>query len=349
MTGNYMAYIGSYSYTGKAKGITVYDVDVEAGTFIYRCEVEVDNSSYVQASNNGKILYSIADEGVVSFRILENGSLSRINSANIKGMRGCHLSTDTDNKYIFVSGYHDGKMTLLKLNKVGSVARTSDGVLHKGLGTVAERTYRPHVSCSRLTPDGRFLMVADLGIDQIKVYRFDKNEGRVMLVDTIRCELESAPKRFIFSQDGRFFYVLYELKNVIDVFSYKEGERTPIVEKIQTVSTTGGETSRMTAACAMRFTPDEKHLFCSNAGDNTVSLYERDAETGLLTFKFCLPISGDYPKDIAVFPDGRHLASINHEGSVSFFRVDYEKGLLVMSSRSIPINEPNCCEIVKIR
>ena len=98
----------------------------------------------------------------------------------------------------------------------------------------------------------------------------------------------------------------------------------------------------------MRFTPDEKHLFCSNAGDNTVSLYERDAETGLLTFKFCLPISGDYPKDIAVFPDGRHLASINHEGSVSFFRVDYEKGLLVMSSRSIPINEPNCCEIVKI-
>ena len=349
MTGNYMAYIGSYSYTGKAKGITVYDVDVEAGTFIYRCEVEVDNSSYVQASNNGKILYSIADEGVVSFRILENGSLSRINSANIKGMRGCHLSTDTDNKYIFVSGYHDGKMTVLKLNKDGSVGRITDGVFHKGLGSVAERNYRPHVSCSRLTPDGRFLMVADLGIDQIKVYRFDKNEGRVMLVDTIRCELESAPKRFIFSQDGRFFYVLYELKNVIDAFSYKEGERTPIVEKIQTVSTTGGETSRMTAACAMRFTPDEKHLFCSNAGDNTVSLYERDAETGLLTFKFCLPISGDYPKDIAVFPDGKHLASINHEGSVSFFRVDYEKGLLVMSSRSIPINEPNCCEIVKIR
>lgn len=349
MTGNYMAYIGSYSYTGKAKGITVYDVDVEAGTFIYRCEVEVDNSSYVQASNNGKILYSIADEGVVSFRILENGSLSRINSANIKGMRGCHLSTDTDNKYIFVSGYHDGKMTVLKLNKDGSVGRITDGVFHKGLGSVAERNYRPHVSCSRRTPDGRFLMVADLGIDQIKVYRFDKNEGRVMLVDTIRCELESAPKRFIFSQDGRFFYVLYELKNVIDVFSYKEGERTPIVEKIQTVSTTGGETSRMTAACAMRFTPDEKHLFCSNAGDNTVSLYERDAETGLLTFKFCLPISGDYPKDIAVFPDGKHLASINHEGSVSFFRVDYEKGLLVMSSRSIPINEPNCCEIVKIR
>ena len=57
-----MAYVGSYSYTGKAKGITVYDVDVKAGKFIYRCEVEVDNSSYLKASQNGQILYSIADE-----------------------------------------------------------------------------------------------------------------------------------------------------------------------------------------------------------------------------------------------------------------------------------------------
>lgn len=348
MTGKYMAYVGSYSYTGKAKGITVFDVDVEQGKFIRRCEVEVDNSSYVQASNNGKILYSIADEGVVSFKILENGSLSRLGSAKIKGMRGCHLSTDKEDKYIFVSGHHDGKITVLKLNKDGSVGRITDGVFHKGLGSVAERNFRPHVSCARLTPDEKFLMVADLGIDQIKIYRFDKTEGRIMLVDTVRCELESAPKRFVFSSDGKYFYVLYELKNVIDVFSYEQGERTPKVEKIQTISTTGEEPSQMTAACALRFTPDEKYLFCSNAGDNTVSLYERNAESGLLTLRFCLPISGDYPKDIAVFPDGKHIASINHEGTISFFRVDYEQGLLVMSGRTIAVNEPNCCEIVKI-
>ena len=59
MTGKYMAYVGSYSDTGKAKGITVYDVEVEKGQFTYRCEVEVDNSSYLKASNNGKMLYSI--------------------------------------------------------------------------------------------------------------------------------------------------------------------------------------------------------------------------------------------------------------------------------------------------
>ena len=348
MTGKYMAYVGSYSYTGKAKGITVYDIDMEKGQYIYRSEVEVDNSSYLKASNDGKMLYSIADEGVVAFKILENGDLERVNSANIKGMRGCQIATSPEDDYIFVSGYHDGKVTVLKLNEDGSVGRITDGVFHKGLGSVAERNFRPHVSCSRLTPDEKYLMVADLGIDQVKIYRFNRKEGKIMQVDSIHSDLESAPRHFIFSSDGKFFYLMHELKNTIDVYSYQTGDRTPVIEKIQSIATTDGDGDNLTAACAIRFSPDENYLFCSNAGDNVVTMYKRDPETGMLEMQFCLPISGDYPKDIAVFPDGKHLASINHRGSISFFRIDYEKKLLIMCGRTIHVNEPNCCEIVKI-
>ena len=51
--GKYMAYVGSYSYNGKAKGITVYDVDVEKGKFIYRCEVEVQPVPLKQCKDQG--------------------------------------------------------------------------------------------------------------------------------------------------------------------------------------------------------------------------------------------------------------------------------------------------------
>ncbi|MDO5416046.1 MAG: lactonase family protein [Lachnospiraceae bacterium] len=348
MKDKYMAYVGSYSYTGKAKGITVYDVDVEKGVFNERCEVEVDNSSYVIASHNGRNLYSIADEGVVAFRILQNGSLSRLNSVKIKGMRGCHLATDADDRYIFVSGYHDGKATILKLNKDGSVGPIVDGVFHKGYGSVAERNFRPHVSCTRMTPDKKFIMVADLGIDQVRIYKFD--EEKLVQVDAIRCERESAPRHFRFSSDGRFMYLMYELKNVIDVFSYETGERAPKLEKIQTISTIGDKQySELTAACAMRLSPDNRYLYCTNAGDNTLSIYTRDEDTGLLELLSCLPISGDYPKDVAVFPDEKHVACVNHEsGSITFFKVDYENGLLVMCGLPVKVNEPNCCAIVKI-
>ena len=168
-----MAYVGSYSYTGKAKGITVFDVDVENGMFKERCEIEVDNSSYVIASSDGKTLYSIADEGVVSFRILPNGSLARLNSAPIRGMRGCHLCTDEEDKYVFVSGYHDGKTTVLSLNPDGSVGKIVDGVFDRGYGSVAERNFRPHVTCTRRMPDNRFVLSVDNGIDQVKIYRFN--------------------------------------------------------------------------------------------------------------------------------------------------------------------------------
>lgn len=350
MQDKYMAYVGSYSYNGQAKGITVYDVDVEKGMFHYRCEEVVDNSSYLTVSNDGRTLYSIADEGIVSFRILENGSLARLNSANIKGMRGCHISTDAKDQYIFVSGYHDGKETVLKLNKDGTVGAITDGIYHKGLGSVAERTFRPHVSCGRRTPDGKFVFVADLGIDQVKIYRFNAEKGLLTLVDAIRCELESGPRHFIFSKDGRFMYLMYEMKNVIDVFTYETGDRVPKVEKIQTITSTAPERlSTLTAACTIRFSPDENYLYCSNAGDNSVSVYRRDPDTGILTLLCCLPIGGDYPKDIAIFPDQEHLAAINHaSNSISFFKVDYEKGLLIMCNRSIDINEPNCCVITKV-
>ena len=349
VSGKYMAYVGSYSYTGKAKGITVYDVDVEKGVFHKRCEVEVDNSSYVIASSDGKTLYSIADEGVVAFRILENGSLSRLNSAKINGMRGCHLSIDADAKYIFVSGYHDGKATVLRLGKDGAVGEIVDGVFHKGLGSVAERNFRPHVSCCRRTPDNKFVLAVDSGLDQVKIYKFDEKDEHLVQVDMIPCDMESAPRCFRFSSDGKFAYLLSEQKNTIDVFTYETGARVPKIEKIKTIATTGKKASQQTAACALRFSPDEKHMFCGNAGDETVSVYNRDPETGLLTQICCLPISGEYPKDIAVFPDDKHIACINHgSGTITFFKVDYEKGLLIMSANEIKCNEPNSCAIVKV-
>ncbi|MCD8222366.1 MAG: lactonase family protein [Clostridiales bacterium] len=343
----YVAYVGSYSYTGKAKGITVMDVDVEKGVFIPRTEVKVNNSSYVIASSDGKFLYSIADEGIVAFAILPDGELERINSASINGMRGCHLSLDEESNIFLVSGFHDGKLTAVRRKPDGSIGRIVAEVFHKGLGGVAERSYRPHVTCARMSPDGKYVLAADSGIDQVRIYRF-KNRS-LKMVDCIRCDLDSSPRYFIYSPDGRFLYLIYEQKNVIDVFSYKDTPKGPMTEKLQTISTVGKNTKKIAAATSLRPSSDMNYLFCGNAGDETASVYRRDAQTGLLTQLCCLPVSGEYPKDFAVFPDDRHLASINHEsGTITFFEVDYEKGLLLMNAREIRCNEPNCCTIVKL-
>ena len=114
----YVAYVGTYTH-GTSKGIQVYDVDVENGTLTERSEVEVSNASHLAVSKNGKYLYSIEDEGVAVFRRDKNGDLSRINSVDINGMRGCYLATDVDGRYLYVAGYHDGKVTVVHTHKDG--------------------------------------------------------------------------------------------------------------------------------------------------------------------------------------------------------------------------------------
>jgi 6-phosphogluconolactonase len=344
----YVAYVGTYTH-GSSKGIQVYDVDVEKGTLTERNEVEVSNSSHTALSKNGLFLYSIEDEGVAVFKRDENGDLTRINSVSIDGMRGCFLATDVDGKYLYVAGYHDGKVTVVHTHRDGRLGSLMDGVFHKGLGSVAERNFRPHVNCVRPTPDNKYLCAVDNGIDQVKIYRINKRRHKLELVDILRCPRESGPRIIRFSADGRFAYILFELSNEIKVYSYDGNGHLPEFELIQSISTLCKENDKdaiHNAASGLALAPDGKHLFCTTAGENSVSMYEIDQKTGLLEKKFNLPISGDYPKDLVIFPDNQHIAIANHASNeITVFRVDYEKNIIVMNDKPHKVETPNSIHI----
>jgi len=338
----YVAYVSTYTH-GDDHGITIYDVDLKNGKFVEKDKVQITNSSYVTISHNRKYLYSITDFGVEAYRIEKDGGLTVIGSSPINGMRGCYLSTDYEDRYLFVAGYHDGKITVLKLNEDGSFNGICDEIFHRGWGNMAERSFRPHVSCVKMTRDNKFLCAADLGMDYTDVYSVNMATGKLKLVDIIHSEQESAPRHIKFSKDGKFMYIVHELKNIIDVYSYTVNGDAPNFEKIQTISTLNDYHASSSAASALKITDDNKYMVSSNAGDNTAVLYKIDKKTGLLEKLFCLPISGDYPKDVALFPDNKHLVSLNHESnSLTFFSVDTERGLIVMNQKEIKVDEPNC-------
>ena len=129
----YVAYVGTYTH-GSSKGIHIYDLDVENGRAVERKVVPINNPSYIKKSHNEKYLYSISDEGVQSFRILPDGDLEPMNSASVHGMRGCYLSTDRDDRFLFVGGWHDGKVTVMRLNDDGTIGEMADDVFIKGWG-----------------------------------------------------------------------------------------------------------------------------------------------------------------------------------------------------------------------
>lgn len=346
---NYVAYVSTYTREND-KGIRIYDVDAASGRLSEREEVTIKNSSYLTISHNQKYIYSITDFGVEAFKMTENGGLELISMASINGMRGCYISTDYTDQYMFVAGYHDGKITVLKLNEDGTIGEITDEIFHKGMGSISERNFRPHVSCVKMTRDNKYLCAADLGLDHVKVYKFDHENGKLKLIDTIRCEQESAPRYIKFRKDGKFAYVINEMNCSIVVYSYRDANGHPEFEKVQKISTLNNYHASDSAACAMKFSLDNKYIFCSNAGDNSVSVFHINEEDGTLSKKLCLPISGDYPKDIAIFPDNKHIVALNHESNtLTFFTIDVEKGTLVMNGKELKVARGNTVTILRIK
>lgn len=383
MAKRYVAYVGSYNYTGNAKGITIYDVDMEHFGFVKREEVPVNNASYVTASHDKKKFYSVANEGINGYTIdRKTGSLHIDSWANINGMRACHLYIDRDDNNLYVSGYHDGKFTIIPLDEKGNLVDEGYGIVHKGLGSVADRAFRPHVSCTKRTPDGRFVMVADLGQDYIKIYQLDDVSRRLNLVDSLIFPKLSAPRYFIFSRDDKFLYVMTE--NSCEIYTYRyeapKGCAKPsfnlvdhkfitnkkpehfITEEEEKLALESDDCvalkllqariknlKNQRAATCLTFSSDDRYLLCGSEGDNTVSVYERNPKDGILTFLFCLPISGDYPKDLLFFPDNIHFASINQNSNeITFFKINYEKKYFSMCHKSVSVSQPSCGIIVEL-
>jgi 6-phosphogluconolactonase len=341
MSERYVAYTGSYTHE-TTMGIHIFDVDVEKGRIKERKEIIQESPSYIVLSHSEKFLYSICANGVAAYRVLEDGDLELINTHSIRGIRGCYLTLNRQDTFLIVSGYYDGKITVLHLNSDGSIGDIADEVFHKGIGSVAERNYRPHISCAEFTPDEELLCVCDLGIDQIKVYEFNHKTGKLDLFEIIRTQLDSAPRQITFSPDGRFAYVVCELKNYINVYSYNKDSDGGRFEFIQNIFTVRKNHKSNSAASHFIFTSDGEHCLCSNAGDNTLTIYDVDKENGTLSMLSSLPISGEYPKFITLFPDDKHVMCMNNEGStITIFTIHFDKGLIVMNGPEIKIAKPD--------
>ncbi len=344
----YVAYVGTYTHENSV-GIYVYDINVEEGILTERSVAPINNPSYLTVSKDGKFLYSIADEGVASFTIDENGDLTKINQSWIGGMRGCYVETDSKHRYLFVGGYHDGRVTMMHLNDDGSIGEIADGIFHQGgfLSQNEKRLDHPKVTCVTLTPDEQYLCAVDFGLNQTKIYEIDYENGKLRLVDIIRSSLDAGARILRFSRDGRFAYIMTGEANTIEVYTYNN-DNGPSFERIQKVEAVDNPTDN--AGCTnCYFSSDDSYLFVSVDAMNGFSFLKRDAETGKLSWCGFTTSSGDYPKSLAVLPGDQLVAVLNHDtNDIRTFKMHYDENFALHKNKPVKVYKPNCIRIHKI-
>ena len=191
--------------------------------------------------------------------------------------------------------------------------------------------------------DQKYLCAVDSGLDHVKVYEVDYENGKLKLFNIIRGHIDSAPRMIRFRRELYCVYVLCEGDNNIYVYHYKTDKcMAKGMELVQIIGTSDTTENIPYAASGIEFSPDGKHLFVTNAGINTAMIYDVDKETGLLTKNCENSLGGDYPKTVAVMPDNEHFIALNNGGNeICIFRMNYDKKYFLMDSKPIKIERPN--------
>ncbi|HTQ30748.1 MAG TPA: beta-propeller fold lactonase family protein [Opitutaceae bacterium] len=99
----------------------------------------------------------------------------------------------------------------------------------------------------------------------------------------------------------------------------------------------------MNTSAEIRIHPNGRFVYASNRGHDSIAVFARDAQTGLLALVEIVPCGGKHPRNFALSPDGNWLLCANRDtNDVVVFRVDPATGRLALTKNSVTIGKPVC-------
>ncbi len=347
------AFVYFGTYTGeKSRGIYVAPWDAATGRVgAPRLAAETENPSFLALHPTRPLLYAANEvaefegqkAGFVSAFAVDpaTGDLRALGRASSKGAAPCHLVVDASGGNVLVANYSGGSVASLPLGPDGAVKEASSFVQHQGASVDPQRQKGPHAHMVAVDRANRFALVADLGLDQILVYRLDAAHGRLQpsAPPMARVTPGSGPRHFAFSPDGRDLYLDNEMTMTVTAFKYAKGRLT----EFQTVSTLpeGAKPGPDDSGAEIAVHPSGRFVYASNRGPDTLAVFARDAASGKLTRVEQVPTGGRTPRSFGIDPSGRYLLAANQRSdTVVVFRVDPESGRLTPTGQTVEVGAP---------
>jgi 6-phosphogluconolactonase len=348
-----LVYVGTYTEGTKSKGIYRMELDLATGKLSEPVVAgKAVNPSFLAIHPSGKFLYAVDEidrfgtkkgTGAVSAFALDGktGDLALLNQEPSLGAHPCHLVTDRAGKHVLVANYTGGNATVLAIEEDGKLGKVTGHVQHEGKGVNPSRQEKPHAHSINLDSNNRFGFVADLGIDKVMIYRYEKGQLRANDPPSVKVEPGAGPRHFAFHPSGKFAYVINELDSTVTALAYDSdrGALTPI----QTISTLPAGYKGRTTTAEVVVHPSGKFLYGSNRGHDSIAMFTIDTKTGKLTATGHQGKGIKTPRNFAVEPAGKFCLVANQDGdSVLVFRVDASTGKLESTDSKVEVPKPVC-------
>ena len=337
-------YFGNY-----APAIQLADFDPATGALsVPRDAAALPRASFLTKSADGRFLYAVAEGkpgSLHAYAIAADGALTALNSVSSVGAGPCDIALSPDGGLVAAANYGGGSVVAYQVRADGSLGEQAAFFQHTHAADVFPgRQKEPHAHGATWSPDGRLLLVPDLGGDRVYLYAHDRAAAS-LAANAAQPWLElpagSGPRHAQFSPDGRHLYVVNELGNTVSVAAFDApAGRLTLVQTVSTLPPEGFAGATKTAEIAVH--PSGRAVYASNRGHDTLAVFSRDPGTGELSPRGHVAVPAN-PRHFALSPDARWLLCAGQDaGRVAVFAVDPDTGALAPTERSLSTPKPVC-------
>lgn len=349
-------FVGTYTKGTASKGIYVYQFDAATGDAKLVSTAATVNPSYLALAPGNKLLYAVnetnkEEPGKVSAFAFDRatGELRFLNQQVSGGDDPCYVSVDSKRKWVMVANYSGGNLSALPVHADGSLGAPAQTIQHTGTGPNKDRQEMAHVHSVTFTPDERYLIAADLGLDELSIFRFNPAAGTHPLMpaaDSVKkVEPGAGPRHISFYPGKPYVYLMTEMGGAVDAFRWSGGKLT----QFQHISSLPADFKGDIGSADIHVAPRGKFLYASNRGDaNSLAIYAIDSASGKLTIKGFASTQGKTPRNFMIDPTGKWLLVANQRSdNVVVFRIDQKTGLLKATDKQLSVPAPVCLKMIK--
>jgi 6-phosphogluconolactonase len=352
-------YVGTFSTRG-SQGIYAFTFNRAKRTLTPLQTIpSLESPTYLAVHPSGKFLYSVnrgkadaADNGgsVSAYGIdPKAGTLSGLNHRPSYGADPCHISFDKSGNYALISNYNEGNLVILPIFDDGLLGNPSDSKKYTGNSIDSVRQASSHIHSSLVSPDGKFLYVADLGTDKIYTYQFDANEGKMLKAQSPEVSVApgAGPRHFTFHPNGKFIYLAEELTSTVSILSVNKttGALTIVEDTIPSLPT---DFKARNSSADIHTDPKGKYLYMSNRGLNAISIYSI-LPTGKIKFIGIQDTGGKTPRNFMIDPKGEFLFVANQDtDTIVMYRINPKTGKLTLVGKPVKVPSPVCLKMFSL-
>ena len=342
--GDWILYVGTYT-KAPSKGIYSYKFQPATGKLIpIGLAAESSNPSFIAVHPSQRFLYAANENnnGTVSAFSIDRatGNLKLLNQVSSKGSGPCHVAVDKTGKWLFVANYNSGTSAAFPIKADGSLAEASATFQDAGKSVDAQRQAGPHAHGAFISPDNKFVFIADLGLDEILSYRIDPTKGGMTPNDPPFAKIApgSGPRHVVFSANSKFAYVISEMGGTVTVYNYDAAKG--VMTQAQSISTLPADYTGVKSCAEIALHPSGKFLYASNRVHNSIAIFKVDAAKGTLTAAGNVPTGGKTPRNFALDPAGNFLFAANQDSNnIVAFKIDQQSGGLTPTGDTYDVGQ----------